>query len=313
VHRNLAVYFIHGSSATGSVPLTLTEALVKGTVQVTETGVVNELRIENAGDEEVFVQAGDMVKGGRQDRVLVVSLLLPPRSGPVPISSFCVEPGRWTARGGEDPTRFTTASEAMPSRRALVVMAAPSPPAPAPAQVRESPVGITASRQQQVWDTVAKTQAGLASGLGASVASPQSATSLQLSLEHAALKKVQVPYLEALAAVGLKDGDVIGYVAAINGRPVSADLYLSNDLFRKMWPKQLAALVTEALGDKSGEVAAPPVTEIREFLAAAERGIARESHSAFQMRQETRESDRALYIEARDAGRGWVHKSYLAK
>src|SRR5262245_15551222 len=109
VHRDLAIYFIHGSSASGPVPLTLTEALVKGTVQVTETGVVDELRIENAGDEEVFVQAGDIVKGGRQDRALVVSLLLPPRSGPVPISSFCVEHGRWTARGGEDPTRFTRA------------------------------------------------------------------------------------------------------------------------------------------------------------------------------------------------------------
>ena len=78
VHRNLAIYLIHGRNAADAVPLTLAEALAKGSVQVAETGQVNELKIENTGAEEVFIQAGDMVKGGRQDRVLTVSLLLPP-------------------------------------------------------------------------------------------------------------------------------------------------------------------------------------------------------------------------------------------
>src|SRR5262245_8147960 len=58
MHRNLAVYLIHGVSATDAVPLTLAEALDKKKVQVTETGVVNELRVENTGDEAVFIQAG---------------------------------------------------------------------------------------------------------------------------------------------------------------------------------------------------------------------------------------------------------------
>src|SRR5215207_8148240 len=112
VHENLAIYFIHGNSADGPAPLTLSEALAKGRVQVIETGRVNELQIENTGDEEVFVQAGDIVKGGKQDRVLTVSLVLPPRSGAVPIASFCVEQGRWSARGGEDNARFASAAEA---------------------------------------------------------------------------------------------------------------------------------------------------------------------------------------------------------
>src|SRR5271165_4927707 len=102
VHENLAVYFIHGKSAPGTVPLTLEEALTRGVVQVRETGDVNELEIENLGNEEVFVQSGDIVKGGRQDRSLMVSLVLPPRSGRIPIASFCVEQGRWSARGGEN-------------------------------------------------------------------------------------------------------------------------------------------------------------------------------------------------------------------
>jgi len=56
---------------------------------------VNALTVENTGKDEVFVQAGDIVKGGQQDRVLSVDLLLPPRSGEVTIAAFCVEHGRW--------------------------------------------------------------------------------------------------------------------------------------------------------------------------------------------------------------------------
>ena len=127
VHANLAVYFVHGTSVGGPVPLTLQEALAKGQVQVIETGRVNELQIENTGVEQVFIQAGDIVKGGKQDRVLTVSFLLPANSGRLPIASFCVEQGRWSARGKEDLAKFSSAGEAMPSREALLAMAAPPP------------------------------------------------------------------------------------------------------------------------------------------------------------------------------------------
>src|SRR5262244_2706714 len=127
-HDNLAIYFVHGPSAAGPVPLTLAEAVAKGVVEVIETGRVNDLEIENRGSEQVFVQAGDIVKGGKQDRVLTVSFLLPAKSGRLPIASYCVEQGRWSARGAEDQKRFSSAGEAMPSRSALLAMAAPAAP-----------------------------------------------------------------------------------------------------------------------------------------------------------------------------------------
>src|SRR5438105_6014562 len=108
VHNNLAIYLVHGKSAAGPVPLTLDQALANRSVKVHETGNVNELQIENLGTGEVFVQSGDIVKGGQQDRVLTVSLLLPPRSGRIPIAAFCVEHGRWTARGKADVKTFAT-------------------------------------------------------------------------------------------------------------------------------------------------------------------------------------------------------------
>ena len=328
VHHNLAVYFIHGESAAGPVPLTLDEALVKGKVQVIETGQVNELKIENTGEEEVFIQAGDIVKGGRQDRVLMVSLLLTPRSGAVPISSFCVEAGRWSGRGGEDATRFTSAAEAMPSRKALLAMAAPPPKASMPLdgpvqgkvqgkRAQSSLGGDTGGRQQEVWDSVAKTQEKLAASLGTGVKAPQSATSLQLSLENAKLKDARVSYVAAIEQAGLKDGDVVGFVAAINGKAVSANVYPSNGLFRKVWARQLAAIVTEAIGEKArgsgAETPAPPVGTAKTFLAEAERGKAEARATTADMEQETRDGETALYSEARRPGGRWVHKNYLAK
>ena len=122
-YDNLSVYFIHGKSADGPVPLTLQEALEKGSVRVLETGAVNELKIENTGSEEVFIQAGDIVKGGRQDRVLSLSFVLPPKSGEVPIAAFCVEHGRWSARGSESAAAFASAAEAMPSLKAKLRVA----------------------------------------------------------------------------------------------------------------------------------------------------------------------------------------------
>ena len=132
VHENLAIYLVHGKSAPGPVPLTLEEALAKGAVKVHETGNVNELQIENLGGGEVFVQSGDIVKGGQQDRVLTVSLLLPQKSGRIPIASFCVEQGRWAARGKEDVKTFATASASVPSREAKLAFRTPAVAAATP-------------------------------------------------------------------------------------------------------------------------------------------------------------------------------------
>src|SRR5204863_7082054 len=101
--------------------------LAKRAVEVRETGNVNQLEIENSGSEPVFIQAGDIVKGGQQDRTLMVSLLLPPKSGRIPIASFCVEQGRWSARGKEDVKTFASSASSIPSREMKLAMKAPRP------------------------------------------------------------------------------------------------------------------------------------------------------------------------------------------
>ncbi len=78
VHENLTVFLIHGKdSSTGQAPLTLEEALAQKKVVIKETGDVNELNIQNLGTMPVFIQGGDIVKGGQQDRALQSDMLLP--------------------------------------------------------------------------------------------------------------------------------------------------------------------------------------------------------------------------------------------
>src|SRR5688572_24979285 len=96
---NLAIFLIYGEEKMPEAsPLTLQEALEQKKLVVHETGNVNELAIENLSLEEVYVQAGDIVKGGLQDRVFAFDVIVPAHSGKVPTGAFCVEQGRWRPR-----------------------------------------------------------------------------------------------------------------------------------------------------------------------------------------------------------------------
>lgn len=315
-YENLAVYFVHGASNSGPVPLTLAEALTAKSVRVRETGHVNELAIENLGASEVFVQSGDIVKGGQQDRVLSVSLVLPPHSGLVPITAFCVEQGRWSKRGYEDVQNFNSAAASLPSRSARLaiqpaetgLMSSPNAPVAGYAEP------ALAARQRSVWDNVAGVQRSLSRALDESVASPQSPTSLQLALENEKLKKAQESYAAALRPAGESEGDIVGYAFAINGKIDSAEVYPSNALFRKMWQKLLTANVTEAIATKNAAAsAAPPSADIAAFLKAAESGAAIQQALTRSVALEIRKNDNSVYLETRRADGSWAHRSYIAK
>jgi TPR repeat protein len=126
---------------------------------------------------------------------------------------------------------------------------------------------------------------------------------------------VRAAYIAALEEKGQKESDATGYVAAINGKVVSANVYPSNGLFRKMWAKQLAAAATEAIGERSRAtaVAAPSADAVQAFLIAAEKGSAQGRDTVANMFQETRDSAGALYNETRGPSGRWLHKNYLAK
>jgi hypothetical protein len=63
-HNNLTIFLVHGRDLAGNRTfLTLQEALDQKKVIVYETKDVNELAIRNVSNQDVYVQAGDIVKG----------------------------------------------------------------------------------------------------------------------------------------------------------------------------------------------------------------------------------------------------------
>jgi ARG and Rhodanese-Phosphatase-superfamily-associated Protein domain len=168
-------------------------------------------------------------------------------------------------------------------------------------------------RQAKVWDSVRKAQERLSSGAGADVRSLQSASSLQLALENEKLAAARDAYVMALKAAGEKDDDIIGFVFAVNGKLNSGDAYMSNALFRKMWPKLLAASAVEAVGRRHEAAVEPPAAQAADdFLKQADAGKASERPLDFGMRRVLHEADSGYLIEAKSSS-GWVHRSYLAK
>src|SRR5215813_3746517 len=218
-HKNLTIFLLHGADQRqDKTPLTLQEAMERKMVVVHETGEVNNLAVENLSDEEVYVQSGDIVKGGKQDRVLALDLIVPPKSGKIPIASFCVEQGRWSRRSGETVAAFDSSEKTLNSKE-LKIAAKHS------------------ASQREVWDKVAKTQAKLSAGVVAadaapakpaptqiasggdrsagddqnrpalirseafSVASSESSSSLQLALENKNLKQAVDEYVKKLSPI----------------------------------------------------------------------------------------------------------------
>lgn len=310
IHKGLSLYFIHGTSRGGAVPLTLQEALAKGTIVVEETQNINELTLENLGPEEVFIQAGDVVKGGFQDRVLSVSMLVAAKSGKMPIASFCVESGRWARRAREDAARFSESSVSYSPRRAKMAMADMA--ASYEPSARRYRSMNARSSQGEIWSSVAETQDRLEAQLSAPVRSALSPSSLQLAMESDHVKAARDDYLAGLEAVGRARPDTIGVIFAINGRVHSAESYPWSGLFAKMWRKNLEARVAEAVGETQDAIAQPPAPDAAQgFLADAEGGEETQHPLPAGAELRQRRGRHVLLQEARREGGEWVHRSYI--
>jgi hypothetical protein len=298
-HKNLTVFLVHGKDLLpGKNFLTLQEALAQKKVRVYETKEVNELAIQNFSNQDVYVQAGDIVRGGEQDRMISIDFIVPPRSGRMPIAAFCVESGRWSKRGEEQAGYFSS-SENAASTKALKLAAK------------------RANSQQAVWDNVSVAQDKLSKNVAGVVAVSASPTSLELSVENAKVKETTAAYINALDGILRNKTDVIGFAFAINGKVNSADVYASHALFAKLWPKLLKATATEALAELDQHANADPVAPetIDAFLNASEQPKPKSKEVTQRVRVVTREDDNNIFFETQDRREkdAWVHRNYIRK
>lgn len=297
-HENLSVFLIHGANHSAKNLLTLEEAIAQHKVVVYETRNVNELAVENVSNEDVFIESGDIVKGGAQDRTLKDDIILPTKSGKINISSFCVEHGRWSRRGSESMGTFDAATEAIATKQLKMAV-----------KMR--------SDQSEVWNQVAAAQAKLSTNLGRDVRSAVSPTSFAMTMDVPAVQRSIDGYLQELAGVVNGKNDVIGYAFAIDGKLNSADVYASHDLFAKLWMKLLRASSVEAVTEYQAGKKFEPVklSAVERALAdaATGKGSVRDLNDRTQV--VVKETGQNILFETRDRGQreAWVHRNYITK
>jgi hypothetical protein len=298
-HKNLTIYLVHGKEQMpGKRFLTLQEALAQKKVIVYETKDVNELAIRNLSNQDVYVQSGDVVRGGDQDRMISIDFIVPPRSRRMPIAAFCVESDRWNKRGTENAASFSS-SENTVATKDLKLAAKRS------------------NSQSEVWENVKTAERKMSSNLMVTVADPASPTSYELAVSNTVVVNTGNEYIKALSGIVRNKPDVIGYVFAINGHVNSADIYASRPLFLKLWPKLLRASAVEAIAELNQAEAAQPVTNetIDSFLADSERANANTKDVTGRVKLVTREDDNNIFFETQDRANkdNWVHRNYIRK
>jgi hypothetical protein len=216
----LAVIWLHraakGTPASAPMEvLTLDEGRARGALTVVERAQasVPELIAENRGKIPVLLLAGEILIGGKQNRVLREDLLLPPQSGPRNVGVYCVEQGRWSEVRKDFESRN---SVVQPSVRSHV---------------------LGKADQGRIWAGVAAaTRAARAAPPTGSYQAVYESSDVKAHLDRAA-RPLETP---AAGAVG---------AAVFVGQSLAGvDAFHVDSLFAREWPKLLRSYALDAYG-----------------------------------------------------------------
>lgn len=263
--------------------LTLDEGLRSGEVVVTEYGKaagmvrrrhggmrptddvfprdrVNTLVLINNSDRPLILLAGEIVTGGKQDRVIGKDRIVPAQSDPIDLSVFCIEHGRWVQSSETfGAAGHTNAFMVQPSVRSKA---------------------LVKQDQQQVWDSVsrsvngvAKAAAPTASPVPLSLGTTSYAKALGDSRVEVQVDSVADPLTGSKREIlqRLKEEHAIGVVAAVHGEIVWADLFATPDMLAAYWTKLVRSYAAESFDDmrRGHEVT---VEEAQRFVDRPARG-----------------------------------------
>jgi hypothetical protein len=260
-YDNISIFPVSSSvSRDTSAFVTLDEGLSSGDVVVREQGSdglarsrgaalpqyntgasVNQLVLINRGKRPVLLLAGELVSGGKQDRIIAKDRIVAPGADPLPLDVFCVEHGRWSSG-----LQFSAAN----------TMVHPSVREQAAVNQSQSEVwnsvrkGTTATRPD-VTDTGAAPRIA-ASDLAAVVASAPTQSYSKIYQQSAVGVPVdgfvdEIQRRFARATSGIKGERIVGVVVAYGGEVAWSDIFASSDLFHHYWTKLLRSYAVEAL------------------------------------------------------------------
>ena len=239
------------TDATGDQLLVLDEAMAARQVTIKEIsdGTVNSLTFVNKASQPVFLLAGEVIIGGKQDRIIGRNTVIPANTTQeVPV--YCVEHGRWTVQTKE-----------FASARAL-----------AHGRLRGQ---ASYAAQQDVWNEVA------AKNVARKTVTPSDTyrrVAQQQSDGTLATMEKQVD--AALAKLPAADRSrMVGYAVALNGSLATVDVFGSPALFKKLETKLVRSYLTEAVDVRARPNIEPPTAaDIKGFMADADKAVENKSY-----------------------------------
>lgn len=216
---------------------TLQQGLKQNKIKISESsrgGDVNKLFIENVSNDTIMVLAGEVVQGGKQDRVISDDFILYPKSGKKDLDVFCVEAGRWVQNGTNNDFKAYYTISSNKVRKAAAVE----------------------KEQGKVWEEVAevvekndiKTSTGALTGA-------KDADKLNAQLKD---------YKNWFANSFKDQPDVIGIVAVSGKEVLGCDMFATHELFLSYYPNLLDSYATEAIS--SGAPVTATYNEVNKFL-----------------------------------------------
>ena len=238
---------------------------------------VNTLVLVNNSKRPLLLLAGEIVTGGKQDRVIAKDRIVPAESDPIDLGVFCVEPGRWVG-----------SSEQFGTARGYTFMAAPNVRAKAMAD----------KDQAKVWSEVGKSRQSMSLEVPAAAPAINTTSSYPAMMQNAEVQKklddIAEPIRHDYESVikQLRDQNAVGVVVVVNGEIVWADMFASTRLLEKYWPKLIRSYATEAVITKAKG-------------ATVTKKAAQEFLSNMQGRRETVESEPGVYRHTEITGDGF--------
>lgn len=180
---------------------------------------VNKLYIQNTSKDTVFIMAGEVVKGGKQDRVIAMDMVIPPNSAPVDLSVYCVEHGRWSYGATDASDGFTGHANV------------------ANTSVRKA--AIVEKEQSAVWNKVEEVTVA-----NKAVSETGTLNSLEKDADY---QKELREYEAKFADLPSSSAAVVGVVAVTGDRVIACDMFATPDLFKNAFPDLLKSYASEAI------------------------------------------------------------------
>lgn len=283
-HKNLCVYLLEGENDIQSQYVTLEEAMKQKEIVLHETSSVNELSVDNKSDKYVFIMAGDIVKGGRQDRTIGEDIVLAPGAKEIPLQSFCVEQSRWAKRGAEDVAAFSESNKVLSDKKIKIA-------------------ARSTKNQSKVWKEVGDFQEKASKNVNKDIKSSVSASSLQLALEDKDLKVLAQEYMDALKPVlNSPKRNVVGIAFCVNGKISTVEWFGNSALYNSMKAKLLESAVNEAISnyDKELKFTNPDAAGVGDFIDKSHAETFTSNESGDRMLEKQYKTDKSIRIESLD-------------